>query len=339
MSELQKVAIIGAGISGLVLAEAMQAVAEVSLFEKSGGLGGRLATRRLDDYQFDHGATFFTARSKEFKNWLKPFLASGVVQPWVAKVLTFSKGATDYKRDWFEPHYVAVPTMTALPKKIAENLYSTTPIALSTKITTLDRDDKSKWWLNGCQGPFDWVISTAPSPQTQEFFPISNFSPLLSKVEFQPCLALLVGFPIEFVSSLNFSAARCKDDILDWISVEHSRPRRPAKGGLTLQTQNQFAKKCYELEDGELLAILLRRLGILLKRELPLTEQMSIKRWKYAQAIKQEEPLCCIDTKLRLAACGDWTQEGRVEAAFLSARNLAQRLFSYLPDVNGHYYE
>ncbi|MBL6623389.1 MAG: NAD(P)-binding protein, partial [Rhizobiales bacterium] len=45
-----KIAIIGAGISGLALANTIKNNADVELFEKSRGFGGRVATRRAGDF-------------------------------------------------------------------------------------------------------------------------------------------------------------------------------------------------------------------------------------------------------------------------------------------------
>lgn len=46
----QKVAIIGAGISGVYAARELAKIADVTVFEKSRGFGGRMATRTKNEY-------------------------------------------------------------------------------------------------------------------------------------------------------------------------------------------------------------------------------------------------------------------------------------------------
>ncbi|MFM7274112.1 MAG: FAD-dependent oxidoreductase, partial [Gammaproteobacteria bacterium] len=58
----QRIAVIGAGIAGLALARALADAAEVTVFEKSRGAGGRMSTRRQEPWHFDHGTQFFTVR-------------------------------------------------------------------------------------------------------------------------------------------------------------------------------------------------------------------------------------------------------------------------------------
>ncbi len=62
----KKIAIIGAGLTGLTLANRLNQHAEVTVFEKARGVGGRMTTRHADPFSFDHGAQFFTVRNKRF---------------------------------------------------------------------------------------------------------------------------------------------------------------------------------------------------------------------------------------------------------------------------------
>lgn len=81
MEDLQ-IAVIGAGMSGLTAARRLaKAGATVTVFEKSRGLGGRLATRRTDGGPADHGAQYFTAREPAFKAWVARAKLTGAAAP------------------------------------------------------------------------------------------------------------------------------------------------------------------------------------------------------------------------------------------------------------------
>ena len=59
--------VIGAGISGLAAAtELARAGCKTIILEKSRGIGGRMATRRVGAAVCDHGAQFFTVRTRAF---------------------------------------------------------------------------------------------------------------------------------------------------------------------------------------------------------------------------------------------------------------------------------
>ena len=61
------VAIIGAGIAGLVCAQMLSSVGiQVVVFDKARAPGGRITTRRRDDFEWDMGAQMFTAENDLF---------------------------------------------------------------------------------------------------------------------------------------------------------------------------------------------------------------------------------------------------------------------------------
>ena len=43
-----------------------------------------MATRRAGDFEFDHGAQFFTARTRAFREFLRPLVEDGVIADWRA---------------------------------------------------------------------------------------------------------------------------------------------------------------------------------------------------------------------------------------------------------------
>ena len=113
-----KIAIIGAGISGLTTAINLDKNYELTLFEKSRGAGGRICTRYTDSYNFDHGAQFFTARSPEFKEFLKPLINSGVIDNWQARLIEVGDNVIINRQQWNNdlPHYVGVPSKSFIGK-------------------------------------------------------------------------------------------------------------------------------------------------------------------------------------------------------------------------------
>ena len=64
---MKTIAVIGAGMAGITAARTlMQAGFKVSVFEKSHGPGGRMATRSTPYGSFDHGVQYFTVRDPQF---------------------------------------------------------------------------------------------------------------------------------------------------------------------------------------------------------------------------------------------------------------------------------
>ncbi|MFM8454377.1 MAG: NAD(P)-binding protein [Gammaproteobacteria bacterium] len=51
---MKKIAIIGAGLSGITLAKKLSQKVDVHIFEKGRGIGGRMSTRYADPFVFDH---------------------------------------------------------------------------------------------------------------------------------------------------------------------------------------------------------------------------------------------------------------------------------------------
>ncbi|WJG10759.1 NAD(P)-binding protein [Aliiglaciecola sp. LCG003] len=328
----KNIAIIGAGLTGLTLAESMKDYATISLFEKARGVAGRMSTRYADEYRFDHGAQFFTARSKGFKHFLQPFIEQRVVQEWTPKVMTLEHGKKYYKRDWFEPHYSGSPNMNSLCRAIA----TSHNVNLRTQIERLSQEAHG-WYLidseNLSHGPFDWVISTAPSPQAANLMP-SEFSghALIANTKMQGCYSLMLGFNHDL--ALNWQAAKVKNSPIEWISVNSSKPDRNPDYSLLVQTTNQWSEAHLEDEQGQVREVLLTELEKLLGRDMHDAAYQSLHRWRYANTLIDQNAEkgdgFFIDEKLQLGVCGDWCLQGQVESAFLSAHYLAESLKSKL---------
>ena len=58
-------AVVGAGVTGLTAARHLAPSFDVVVVDKGRGVGGRLATRRIGDATFDHGAQFITTHTPD----------------------------------------------------------------------------------------------------------------------------------------------------------------------------------------------------------------------------------------------------------------------------------
>ena len=317
-----KIAVIGAGMAGLTLARRLNA--EVTVLEKSRGVGGRMSTRHAEPFHFDHGAQYLTIRTRAFKACMRPHIESGLLQQWKPRVLTLNAGEQPYKRDWFEPHYVAAPEMNALAKKLAEGL----SIQLQTEVTALVRHGE-QWDIQTGDGrilgPYDWVISSAPAPQTQHLFADHYTGQTVpEQATMRACYTLMLGLtqPLK----LKFDAAMVKNSPIRWISVNSSKPGRELPCTLVVHSDNDWAEAHLEDDQDGVRHTLLMELQRQLATDLASPAYIALHRWRYAETSVPVGKNYLIDTRNHLAACGDWCIRGNVEAAFTSAHLLAARI-------------
>jgi hypothetical protein len=109
-----KVAIVGAGLSGLMAGRALvDAGHDVVVLDKGRSPGGRLATRRIGSARLDHGAQFFTVRSDTFAAHVDTWQREGLVFEWCRG---FASSGDGY------PRYAVNGGMNALAKRLADGL-------------------------------------------------------------------------------------------------------------------------------------------------------------------------------------------------------------------------
>jgi renalase len=150
-----RIAIIGAGISGLACGQALRSCGvPFSVFEKSRSLGGRLATRRWEGHIVDHGAPWFShlppALQEKCQDVIQR-LDSPVLDQETGQALTEPEGGR-----WFLP-----AGNNRLGKLLADGLDG----RLEHLVESLTRTPDGRWELSG--ESFDAVVLTAPWPQTR----------------------------------------------------------------------------------------------------------------------------------------------------------------------------
>lgn len=306
---VHQIAIIGAGIAGLAAAADLRAAGHVcTVFDKSRGTGGRLATRRSGGLSFDHGAQYFTARGPRFVQVVQDGLATGRVA------------------SWFEDAYVGAPGMSATVKGLAEGVDA----QLGVQITHLERVEGS-WVLHSPAGShrasqgngFTHVLLAIPAPQAASL--LANSGMHLDGVEaatYAPCWALMLAWG----GACGFGGAfrRYEDGgPLAFIARNHSKPGRLATPEtFVVHASPEWSQEHLEASSDDVLEALE---PLACEQIQPNGERLhaTAHRWRYALVSRPLGRAFIWDGDLRLGACGDWCIAPRVEAAYDSGVSLA----------------
>lgn len=324
---MKKIAIVGAGLAGITLAQKLNKFFTVTIFEKSRGVGGRMATRRCDGFEFDHGAQYFTAKSSLFNEYIKPLIHLDIVTRWDARFVEFNSKKILNKRVWSEafPHYVGKPSMNRICQYLAKDLN----IHLNTKIKSIRSDNP--WRLydeeDNDLGSYDWLIVTAPADQSLQIMPASfKYIKNLKAIKMQGCYSLMLG--LEINPQINFDAAIVQDADISWISVNSSKPDRLDKATLVIHSTNDWAETNVNTDRKIIINHLLNELEQVSGLKLSHAKCQILHHWRYANIGLQTNQNIFVDFEQQLAACGDWCIQGRVESAFLAAHEVANQILS-----------
>ncbi|ALO45267.1 NAD(P)/FAD-dependent oxidoreductase [Pseudohongiella spirulinae] len=331
-----KVAVIGAGLSGLGCAKILQqAGLEITVFEKSRGLGGRMSTRRTESWQCDHGAQYFTARSAQFRDEVDSWIRAGAAAEWQATIISIGERPADLPdaRKSETRRFVGTPGMSAPARFMAQGLN----IKSQCRVQTLQR--RGGGWLLGYQSAngatetaqFDWVVCAMPAPQSSELLSSSapDVSAAIQRFGMQPCWAVMLACdnPLE----ASFDAAFVNEGALSWIARDTSKPSRKGAECWLLHASEQWSLDNLELTAEQATTNLLAEFARLTGIELNAfnVTQTSAHRWRYARnGDAPDAPVSRLESGLKLGICGDWLNGGRVEGAWQSGRHLAQSILN-----------
>ena len=325
-----RIAVVGAGLSGLACARTLaDHGASVTVFEKSRGLGGRMATRRVEGVgNFDHGAQYFTARDRRFQRYVQSWLEDQVVQAWEGRIVSLRQGQVEAEKSAVQ-RFVASPGMSSLGKHLASGLQ----IQFETRVASARRRG-TKWEISdeteSSLGQFDFAVLAIPSHQATVLLPDApGLKASAAQVEMRGCWGLMLGF--EERLELEFDGAFVQDSPLSWIAKNSSKPGRESQNETWMVHANaDWSMEHYDKPESEvsekLMAEFEAATGLSDLRPI----HVSTKRWRYAQPLNPHPDSCLFDETLRIGACGDWCGGPRVEGAFLSGMAIAGRIMGVL---------
>ena len=337
-----KIAIIGAGISGVCAANLLVRQGfEVDVFEKSRGLGGRLTTKRLDWAHIDIGAQYFTARDPRFLQQVQAWQSQQSAAVWNFQPYSLKSGQLALSNDE-TVRYVGTPRMNSIVHDMSKEL----SVKLDTRINTIALNkhlpSSQDWRLIDEGGReytgYDWLIVSAPADQTQYLLEHSPTD--LSSVTRQiPTDAHLPCWSVGLTTSGSVPEdiqGIFGDDVISWVSRQSSKPNRPSLSGddcWMLHFSDKWSSENSKDTNQNVTQVALDWLNKNLQPlrghdSKPLTLENSYEHfWLYAKLSEEHislEPIINADN--HIAVIGDWCFGGRVEGAYLSALNIVDYL-------------
>jgi predicted NAD/FAD-dependent oxidoreductase len=286
-----------------------------------------MSTRRADDWRFDHGAQYFTARDPRFSQQVDLWRHLGLVERWAARIVVLDHGSIEIKADTTE-RYVGMPGMNAVCRQLAIGL----DVAYRTEVGGLERSEGG-WRLtdaNGVDiGRYDTIVVSAPAPQSARL--LEGVAPAIaaaaSSVEIAPCWAAMVGFarPLE----TDFDGAFVVDSPLSWVARNGSKPGRPSAESWILHASPEWSQRHLEIERESAAELLLEAFNRALGGPIEAPVHLTAHRWRFALPTEPLTDLCLADSELRVVACGDWCGGPRVEGAYLSGLEAAHRAAAF----------
>lgn len=300
--------------------------ADVMVFDKGRGPGGRMSTRRQDDLWFDHGAQYFTTRDERFERLVESWVNDGVAGRWHGRIGQINAVGTITEKSDDRVRYIGIPGMNAVVRHLVETLGSHGEVIFGVRVAAAHYED-GRWSLeddnNMDLGRFDALIVALPAPQAADLLIDSqNLRDQALSVRMRPCWSAMASFdsrvPTDFDGVfVNLEKGRDSAPLL-WVARDSSKSKRPPRETWVLHASPGWSEANIDRDKGEvgyeLLKAFFEALGV---PAMP-TMTLGTHLWRFAHTDQRTNEGYLFDRERIVAACGDWAHGGRVEGAYLS---------------------
>ncbi|MGB3651744.1 MAG: FAD-dependent oxidoreductase [Rivularia sp. (in: cyanobacteria)] len=335
---MTNIIVIGAGMAGLVCAQQLtQAGYSVRVIDKSRGVGGRVATRRLFDTKADHGACYLKPKGEILQRLAKLLVSKGDLEIWTETLHIQDNFSSAIAHPSSLP-YIAAEGMNAIAKFMAQGL----EIHRAQRINSITLTNENKWHLTSETSSDEFTASSVvvaiPAPQAVMLLESSaellnnGFIEKLRSVEFFPALTVMAGYP-DSSGQPEWKAITFKDNpVLGWIGLDSSKRKNPTQPHFVIHSSADFAEKYFESELQQVGQQILENAASDVNLSwLNNPQWMQIHRWRYAfPKTPLEQPFLAAETSSPLVCSGDWCGGNAIESAMLSGIAAAEYINSQL---------
>ncbi|MCF4969181.1 NAD(P)/FAD-dependent oxidoreductase [Nostoc sp. CMAA1605] len=336
--------VIGAGMAGLICAQHLSKTGySVLVVDKSRGLGGRLATRRLYETRADHGACYLKPQGELFRDLVNLLCDRHILEVWTDTVHEFATHTGLSTPQNRSPRYVAPLGMSAIAKFLAQDLN----ILLNQRAIGLHLTPENHWCVtlesSNEELTAKALVIAIPAPQALTLLtPLAgrDLNPALlenlNSVEYYPCISVMSGYPT--TSQLpDWKAVTFVDnEILGWIGLDSSKRHQAPQPVFVIQSNASFAQLHLDSPDlqptgQQMLECAAKALNL---PWLETPEWMQVHRWRYAfPRSPWPQKVLAFDTAAPLVCCGDWCGGNLVEGAMLSGLAASEKINQYLDQL------
>ena len=320
-----EVAIIGAGVTGLATASRLSP-RNYRIFEKSRGPGGRLASKRMDAGRADIGAQFFTVRDHRFQVAVESAVAAGFVTQWKPNMGTFQDHQPIASPD-HQARFVGHPYMNSLGRFLSQDI----EIQTESRVQMVEPNGDLFRLILTSQETLtaDCVLVTAPVDQMVAMLQHFDVEQLGSRFAMDPTwtTVLSVEEPLRGSAGEPFDALFGGDHpLFDFIAVENSKPGRQSNY-IVVHATPEWSTQHLESDPAEISELIREAFS----ETFQVTTQARLShRWRYARPINPkftaQKGIYQVSPNLWVA--GDYLAGGRVEGAYLSGLEAAERILA-----------
>jgi renalase len=340
---MTSIAIAGAGSSGLAAAHTLlDAGHTVTLFEKSGDVGGRATTRKRDGFIYDSGAQYIKSGGPVSISLITGRFRTPDLIDIDKPVWIFDGRGRIQEGDPVqnaEPKWSYRSGLITLAQRMAEGL----DIRFETSIHHIEQTPTG-WKLfdeaGQQRGQCERLLITLPAPLASELIETSQCADnlrndicfQLGKARYNPLLSVMLGYRPGPQSRPYYALVNTdKAHPISWLAWEHEKGHERVPDGVGLliaQMAPQYSNEHWDTPDEALAQDIAQRVAQLINEQLPPPIFTDVQRWRYALPSEKADAtvLNTLTIPQGLAFCGDAFVGGRVHLALEHGVSVAQSL-------------